>query len=172
MNEFAVAAIGDDRPGMVAAIGEALLAAGASIEDSSMTILGGSFAMLLLVQGPFQADQLEIWLRPVAEQLQLDLTVRETQPGTPVQQREEYVIAAYGPDRPGLVVALAKVLAARGINIADFGSRLTEGGVFAMWFNVTVPAESDVEQLAHELRAAGGEVSLDVTVHRPEAEAL
>jgi glycine cleavage system transcriptional repressor len=172
VNEFAVAAIGDDRPGMVAALGEALLRAGASIEDSSMTILGGSFAMLLLVQGDFTADRLGLWLEPVATQLDLDLTVRETKPHAPEVPQVEYVIAAYGPDRPGLVVALAKVLAARGANITNFGSRLTGDGLFAMWFNVTIAQGFDVATLTEELRRAGGELSLDVSVHEADAESL
>ena len=41
----------------------------------------------------------------------------------------ELVIAAYGPDRPGLVVRLARELAAAGANITDFGS--------AVWWAIT-----------------------------------
>ena len=79
MNEFAVAAIGEDRPGIVAAVSEALLAADASIEDSSMTILGGHFAMLLLVtSGGLDAAGLEQVLAPVADELALLLEVRRT----------------------------------------------------------------------------------------------
>jgi predicted amino acid-binding ACT domain protein len=39
--EFAVTATGRDRPGIVAAISEALLAVQGNTEDSQMSILGG-----------------------------------------------------------------------------------------------------------------------------------
>ena len=172
MNEYAVAAIGEDRPGIVAAVSAALNTAGASIEDSSMTILGGHFAMLLLVQGELVADQLEAGLRPVATELELLLEVRPTTHRGVGVERDDYVVTAYGPDRPGLVTALARVLADGGANVTDFGSRVTEGGVFWMGFNVTLATGTDVGELEQQLRAAGGEVSLDVSVHRAEGESL
>lgn len=174
MSEFAVAAMGEDRPGIVAAFGDALLEAGASIEDSSMTILGGQFAMLLLVQGDLAADGLQGALAPVAERLGLMLEVRATEQrgDGEGEERDDYVVAAYGPDRPGLVTALAHVLADSDVNINDFGSRLSHNGVFAMWFNVTLPAGTDAEELTQRLRAAGGELSLDVSVRQADTESL
>lgn len=172
MNEYAVAAMGEDRPGIVAAVTEALNGIGASIEDSSMTILGGHFAMLLLVQGEVGEDDVDAALRPVADGLHLMLEVRATAHHAHAGQRDDYVIAAYGPDRPGLVTTLAQVLAAEGVNITDFGSRLTEGGLFTMWFNVSVPAGVDVVALTDRLRDVGGEVALDVSVHHPDVESL
>jgi glycine cleavage system transcriptional repressor len=173
VSEFAVAALGEDRPGIVAAASEALVAAGASIEDSSMTILGGHFAMLLLVRGELAGDALDAALQPVAERFQLQLTVRPTAQHARGEERRDHVIAAYGADRPGLVAAMARVLADADVNIADFGSRVgsseTGAPVFAMWFNVSIPPDADVDALTQRLRDAGGEVALDVTVH-PAAE--
>src|SRR5688500_13274740 len=134
MNEFAVAAMGEDKPGIVAAMSEALFGAGVSIEDSSMTILGGHFAMLLLVLGELDKDALVAALRTEADRLGLLLEVGATTHHDAGDERSDHVIAAYGPDRPGLVAALARVLADRDINITDFGSRVTDSGVFAMWF--------------------------------------
>lgn len=171
MNQYAVVAMGDDRPGIVAAMTDGILAAGASIEDSSMTILGGQFAMLLLVQGELSRDDLEHALLPVAQELNLVLEVRAAESAAP-RGGAEYVVAAYGPDRPGLVSALARELATLGVNITDFGSRLTEGGVFAMWFNVSLPPDCPPESVQQRLSEAGGRVSLDVSVHPADAEEL
>lgn len=172
MNEYAVAALGEDRPGIVADVSEALLGAGVSIEDSAMTILGGHFAMLLLVGGDLDAEGLEQALAPVAEKLDLLLEVRATSARASVGAGTEHVISAYGPDRPGLVASLARVLARESLNITAFGSRLTEGGVFAMWFNVVLPPSVDTDALVASLAAAGGEVSLDVSVHEAASEEL
>jgi glycine cleavage system transcriptional repressor len=148
MPEYAVAAMGADRPGIVAALAGSLTRANVSIEDSSMTILGGQFAMLLLVSTMLGARQLEAIIRPVALDLDLLLEVRDASRTTnertaPVAVpsavvAREHVIAAYGPNRPGLVAAIAEVLAEHRVNITDFGSRLG-GDTFAMWFNVVLP---------------------------------
>src|SRR5664280_1086412 len=49
MGALAITAIGDDRPGIVAAVTEVLVAVDANLEDTSMTILRGHFAMMLIV---------------------------------------------------------------------------------------------------------------------------
>jgi glycine cleavage system transcriptional repressor len=174
-HEFAVAAIGEDRPGIVAAVSEALLAAGMGIEDSSMTILGGQFAMLLIVRGGADSGAVEAVLAPVALEQELVVQVvptagqaAEGNAGTD----EEWVIAAYGPDRPGLVASLARVLADARANVTDFGSRVSGGGTFSMWFNVTIPSAVDVEALRQRLATAGGDVSLDVNLEQVDSSAL
>src|SRR6266481_3460631 len=48
----AVTAVGADRPGIVAAVSRVLYDIGGNIEDSRMAILGGHFAMVLIVALP------------------------------------------------------------------------------------------------------------------------
>lgn len=173
MNGFAVAAMGADRPGIVAAAGEALLQIGANIDDSAMTILGGHFAMLLTVHAPAAREQLEGALQPVVERFGLLLEVRDVEPTRwNSTAHDDYVVAAYGPDRPGLVTALSRVLADAGVNITDLGSRVGEDHTFAMWFNVGLPAGADVDTLGERLRAVGRDLQLDVRLYRAEAEEL
>src|SRR5689334_15832315 len=45
---FAMAAIGRDRPGIVADLSECIYACGCNLEDASMTMLGSEFATLML----------------------------------------------------------------------------------------------------------------------------
>lgn len=173
MNEFAIAAMGIDRPGIVAAVGEALLRSETSIEDSSMTILGGQFAMLLMVSTPLTRDDLEHALRPIASQFELSLEVRTSD----TQQadgaiRDDWVVAAYGPDQPGLVSSLSRVLADDGANITDFGSRVGVDHTFAMWFNIVLTADTDIDALREQLAATGRTMELDVHLYRAEAEDL
>ena len=56
MPHFALSAVGRDRPGIVAAVSEVLLAHSANIEDSQMTILRGHFTMVLVVATPEGGD--------------------------------------------------------------------------------------------------------------------
>ena len=50
-NYLVLTAVGPDRPGLVNEISSLVLAAGANLEDSRMAILGGEFALLILVSG-------------------------------------------------------------------------------------------------------------------------
>lgn len=173
MNQFAIAAIGGDRPGIVAALGEALLGLGGSIDDSSMTILGGHFAMLLVVEVDADRTALQDALTPVAERFDMLLEVRPaTRHPFSDEERDDYVVAAYGPDKPGLVSTLSRVLADADANITDFGSRLGADHTFAMWFNVSLADGTDVQRLGERLRDAGSDMQLDVRLYRAEAEEL
>src|SRR4051812_49909019 len=51
VHQIWLTAIGRDRPGIVARIAKVLLEHGLNIEDSQMRILGGRFAMMLLLRG-------------------------------------------------------------------------------------------------------------------------
>ncbi|HDO34642.1 MAG TPA: glycine cleavage system protein R, partial [Chromatiales bacterium] len=50
-NLLVVSALGQDRPGIVNELSLAILNCGCNIEDSRMTVLGGEFAVILLVSG-------------------------------------------------------------------------------------------------------------------------
>jgi len=56
MRQFAVSAIGRDRPGLVAGLTRTLLAHRVNIEDSQMSILRGHFSMMLLISAPDALD--------------------------------------------------------------------------------------------------------------------
>lgn len=173
MNQYAIAAIGGDQPGIVAALGEALLEVGGNIDDSSMTILGGHFAMLLVVHAEASRDELHDAIRGVADEFDLLLEVRPaTRHPFSDEDRDDYVVAAYGPDKPGLVSTLSRVLADARANITDFGSRLGADNTFAMWFNVSLADGTDVAALGERLASAGRDMKLDVRLYRAEAEEL
>jgi glycine cleavage system transcriptional repressor len=78
MSRFAVSVFGRDRPGIVAALTRVLADAGCNLEDTSMTILRGHFAMMLVISGGagIFAPDLEAALSPVADRLDLQLSVR------------------------------------------------------------------------------------------------
>ncbi|MCW2949514.1 MAG: amino acid-binding protein [Thermoleophilia bacterium] len=173
MNQFAIAAMGGDQPGIVAAVGEALLALGANIDDSSMTILGGQFAMLLIVNVDESREALESALASVAARFGLQVEVSDADARTfSDEDRDDYVVAAYGPDRAGLVSTISRVLADVHANITDFGSRLGADHTFAMWFNVSLVEGTDIEALRASLSDASRDLGLDVRLYQAEAEQL
>ncbi len=78
MPHVAVTAVGVDRPGIVAAVTGVLVEQGCNLEDTSMTILRGHFAMMLVVDTPpgASAADLEDALAGPAEDFDLILAVR------------------------------------------------------------------------------------------------
>ena len=81
MNELLViTAVGEDRPGIVDELSRYLLDADINIEDSRMSILGGEFAIILLVSGKAESlSQLQNNQNELAAALQLKLLIKPTQ---------------------------------------------------------------------------------------------
>ncbi len=78
MSRVALTAVGTDQPGIVAALTGMLVDLGCNLEDSTMSVLGGQFAVLLVLETPdgIDAAAIETALAPVAKRLDLVVVVR------------------------------------------------------------------------------------------------
>lgn len=163
MAELAVTAIGADRPGIIARVTGVLLEHGGNLEDSSMTVLGGHFAIMLLVRTEVDPVALEAALSEATRDLGLIVTVREIGPGHRTDP-PTHMLTVYGIDRPGLVHAVTKVLAEAEVNVTDLTTRVLEGErpVYAMMLEVALPTGVRPEQLVEDVRerVEGVEVSI------------
>lgn len=177
MNLLAVTVIGHDRPGIIADVTAALAEHGGNLEDSSMTLLGGHFAMMLLVATSAPADEVEQALRPLTTDGSLVATVRE------VPQETEgpglggrYVLTVRGADRPGIVSAITRVVADAGGNITDLSTRLS-GQLYVLVAEVDLTEsdeknEATADALATRLREVAGELGVDASLHPAEPDLL
>ena len=159
-------AVGPDRPGLVNTLASLIRDAGASIEDSRMAILGGEFAVILLISGSPGAvvRAKEIGAR-VESELDLRCILKETSPAPPSDYLP-YRIEVDGADRPGIVQAIAAILAGRGINVASLESRLTLAPfsatpMFVLEASLQVPSKTVLSELRSELTATCEEENLD-----------
>jgi glycine cleavage system transcriptional repressor len=149
VSHFAVSAIGADRPGIVVAVTRVLMERGCNLEDTSMSILRGHFAMMLVVAaGPDEsAVALEAALVAATAPMELVVTVRPLQDGVPpVVGGAPWTVSVYGADRPGIVHQVASVLADMQINIVDLSTHVIgeeSQPVYAMLLDVSVPASVD-----------------------------
>src|SRR5437588_7644908 len=157
MAHYAVSAVGADRPGIVAAVTQAFLDHGCNLEDTSMTILRGHFAMMLVVAAPDGVGQqeLEAALAGPARDLDLVVAVRPIEEGVPTSPHgESWTVSVYGSDRPGIVHRVASLLADEGVNIVDLTTRVIGDParpVYAMILEVTLPPECDAASLEESL---------------------
>jgi glycine cleavage system transcriptional repressor len=174
MSLLAIAAIGADRPGIVAAVTRVLYDRGCNIEDTSMTILRGHFAMTLIVAGPDDAPALEAALAPAAADLGLLLTVREVAAEAAHAPARPYVVSVYGADHPGIVSAVAGLLADLGVNIIDLTTRLVDQPepLYAMFLDVDLPAGADFGDVARALDALAGDLRVEASIRAAEPDVL
>lgn len=170
MPELAVTAIGADRPGIVAAVSEVLRDEGGNVEDSAMTILGGHFAIMLLVD----TDRAPAELQRAIEAATGDLvvTVSEVESGHEAAE-PTHVLSVYGTDKPGIIAAVTRELADLDINITDLSTRVLppeEQPVYAMVLEIHIPDGLDEGRLEATLRAVGERIGVDHTLKPLEAE--
>ena len=179
MVHFAVTAVGADRPGIVAAVTGAFAAHGCNLEDSSMTILRGQFAMMLVVDAPagVGADELQAALAGPAAELDLVVTVRpaaEPAPAAP-PEADSWTVSVYGADHPGIVHGVASLLRDREVNIVDLSTRVIgtpEAPVYTMFLEVTLPPAGDPRRLEADLAAKAAELGVTCRFHPSEADIL
>ncbi|WP_419628873.1 glycine cleavage system protein R, partial [Thiolapillus sp.] len=78
-NQLVLSALGKDRPGIVDELSKAVFLLDCNISDSRMTVLGGEFAILLLVEGPWnQLARLESQIPELEKNLGLTIIARQT----------------------------------------------------------------------------------------------
>jgi glycine cleavage system transcriptional repressor len=177
MPEFAVTAIGRDRPGIVAAISRALLELEGNIEDSQMSILRGHFAVMLIVRVPAAVDagDLDGRLQRVRQELELEaIAVNRIDDRGVAVTRPSHVITVYGADHPGIVHAVSAALAERGVNIAGLETRLAGAAdppLYVMIIEVAIREASEPD-LDAALREVAHESNVEVSLRPLAAEAL
>ena len=178
MAHLAVSAIGSDRPGIVAAVTKVLLDQGCNLEDTSMSILRGHFAMMLVVAAPdgLAAAQLEQALGGPASALDLVVAVRAIDDDVPASPTgDTWAVSVHGADRPGIVHRVTALLADAGANVVDLSTRLLGAAgesVYVMVLSITLPEGADDAALGRRLDALGAELGVDCRLHRAEPDVL
>lgn len=180
MSHVAVTAVGADRPGIVAAFTQVFVAHGCNLEDCSMTILRGQFAMMLVVDVPpgVGAAALEAALAAPAAELDLLMAVRaipEPPEAGDGAEPSSWTVSVYGADHPGIVHGVAALMAAHGVNIVDLSTRVAgeaDRPVYAMVLEIAVPPGLAPAQLQAELEATAGELGVTCRMHPSEADIL
>jgi glycine cleavage system transcriptional repressor len=168
----AITVIGHDRPGIIAETTGVLADLGLNIEDSTMTLLRGHFAMMLICAGDAPSAEVEEALAPLTADGSLNVSVREV-PEEPEQEAvgSTYVLTVHGGDRAGIVSTLVGEVARVGGNITDLTTRLS-GELYVLVAEVDLPADCDVEALQSGLSRAGEVLGVDVGLRRLESDEL
>ena len=178
MPHIAVSAIGRDRPGIVAAVTGVLVARGCNLEDTTMSILRGHFAMMLVVAVPDDLDgaALEAELSTTLRPFELVVAVRSIDDDVPAAvPGEAWTVSVYGADRPGIVHRVTTLLADTGVNIEDLTTRVIgakDHPVYAMFLDVRVPESVDRSTFEADLDRIASELGISCSAHPADADIL
>lgn len=148
-----ISALGSDRPGIVEALSGAVLAREGNILDSRMTVLGGEFAVLMLVSGQEDAlAQLEHDRTSLEQALKLTITLKRTTLPGQRQRALPYKVEVVALDHPGIVHDIANFFSTRSINIDDlstgtYAAPHTGSPMFSLHMTLSLPAEESVGKL-------------------------
>ena len=131
MTQAVISVLGEDRPGIIAAVSQALLDAGCNIRSVSQTLLQAVFGALFVVAMPEEVDEAALahTLTTALDGLDLDVIVHAYPAGAAASRphAEPFVVTTHGPDRPGIVAAVSGVLSRHGVNVTDLQA-VFEGG--------------------------------------------
>lgn len=170
-----VTATGEDRPGIVASLAEAIVENGGNLEESRMALLGGEFAAIILVTVP--ADRLSP-LRAALNGLnseKLSIAVRETG-AVDASRFQGYVpceLKVSGADHEGIVHRVASFLRDRMVNIQSMESDVVSAPVtgtplFSMRATIQVPPRLTVAELRRHLNTIGEAESVEIELSMPD----
>jgi glycine cleavage system transcriptional repressor len=172
MTTLAVTVLGHDRPGIIAETTAALADLGLNLEDSTMTLLRGHFAFMLICSGSATQDDVASALAPLTEDGSLDVSVRQVQPEpdhAPTGAGHQLVV--HGGDRAGIVSALTGVIAEAGGNVTDLTTRLS-GALYVLIAEVDLPAEVDVAAVGERLRSVAAQLDVEAALRPVDPDLL
>jgi glycine cleavage system transcriptional repressor len=183
MKKVIISVIGQDRPGIVAALSGALLAMECNIESISQTILQSVFGATLIVATPagLARNEIRTFLEKAVAHLSLEVTVtpfpeNRVEKGPEAENGAPFVITTMGPDKKGLVAATTRVMADYGVNISNLKA-VFKGGDNPldnmMIYEVTIPGEVALPDLYRDLEKAAAGLDLQINIqHRHIFEAM
>jgi glycine cleavage system transcriptional repressor len=165
-----ISALGEDHPGIVNALSKAILEHGCNIEDSRMTVLGGEFAAILLVQGKWNTlAKVENALPEIERQLRMTIISKRTGERSAGTNLLPYAVDVISMDHPGIVNNLAGFFAERNINIEDmttstYAAAHTGTPMFAVHMTVGIPADLHIAGLREEFMDYCDGLNLDAVL--------
>jgi glycine cleavage system transcriptional repressor len=173
MDHFAiVTAFGQDRPGIVALMADALYQLGCNLEDTCMTQLRGEFTMMLMVRLPagMDAETLGQRLTPYTTPLDLAILCRSLPDRAAARQAAlevpTFMLSVYGADHPGIVAQVARTVAQQGGNITDMNTRVIGSGeipVYVMVLEIQLQEAQQADRLRQALEQLKPLLGVDLT---------
>ncbi len=163
-------AVGPDRVGIVDDLSGEVSRAGANIEESKMAVLGGEFAVIMLISGSDASLQtLCVSLPSIGEKLGLRITCQPTHEPRAEEKGRPYLLTAVCLDTPGIVHSVTALLRRHAINIEDLETETaaapwTGAPMFRLSAHLVVGPSVSIGALKEELARLQREHDLDIVL--------
>lgn len=172
---YVLTAIGDDRPGLVAALAAAVDEHGGNWVDSQLALLAGKFAGIVQVELPDESVAAFLGALPaLAEEAGLAVEATEgAVEGTDSGPRTALRLHLLGQDRTGMVREVTSALRSQGATIDGLRSwtrEAPEGGgmLFEAEAELRLPAEAEEADVREALETIASELMVDLELDTPE----
>jgi len=165
--KLVISALGKDRPGIVDQLSNIVYNHKLNIEDSRMTVLGGEFAILLLVSGEqISIDTFQEQLGEIEQTLQMRLLLKATTEPKVNENTIPYSVEVTALDNPGIVNNIANFFSDRNINIVNlqterYAAPHTGSPMFTLHMTIGVSANTNIAQLRDAFMEVCDELNLD-----------
>ncbi len=165
-----ISALGKDRPGIVDELSGTILNEGCNIADSRMTVLGGEFAIMLMVEGNWNTlTKLEDSVPELERQLGLTIIAKRTGGRATNDALLPYGVEVVALDHPGIVHHLASFFSQRNINIEDmvtssYAAAHTGTQMFSVQMTVGIPSTEHISTLRDEFMEFCDSMNLDAVL--------
>ena len=173
---ISLTAIGKDKPGLVAAITKVLYENKCNIEDSTMTILHGQFAMILILSLHRGVTPKALYskLQKSASSLGMSFSYSELPSFASKKQKSvnPYMISVYGADKQGIVYNLSSFLASYKINITDVQTTLSKNKgkkTYIMIIETEIPKTVKLSNMKQALSELAESLNVAVSVNQAES---
>ena len=177
MTLHAITVLGHDRPGIIAEATGRLAGLGLNLEDSTMTLLRGHFAMMLVCAGDAAAHRDRGRARAAHHRRDADRRrPRGARRSTPAPDASapggtSWVLTVHGADRPGIVSSIVSEVARVGGNITDLTTRLA-GDLYLLLAEIDLPAGVDVAAVEEAIKDAAAALGVGATLRAAESDDL
>ena len=169
MEYSVISIVGPDSMGIMETIAKAISGFGANIEETRASILGGEFAVIMLVQGEDESREgIKAALTEALDGRGMAVAVRATV-GKTRGKGIPYLIETISLDTPGIVRAVTAVLLEQALNIENLecavaSAPLSGSPMFTMRIAVSVAPGLKLAALKAELAKAAELHDLDISV--------
>ncbi len=168
-----VTVYGEDKSGIIARVSEILFSRGCNLEDVSMTILEGRFAMMMSASVSSDAMISGVWdgLKLLGSKpWSLDCRIVELGSSKKTSKKSidaTFIITAFGKDRVGIVYKISRALSALGVNIVGLDSRILGSGgktIYGMLLEINAPKTAQERKIRQVLERVAKKLKIEIQI--------
>lgn len=172
-----LAIVGQDRKGIIADLSKILFECQCNLEDISMTLLDGQFAMMIIFRKPKHLSEvlMKKKIKSFERRKKLTCFMRHLTARSSTKMRRrpsrQFIIHAIGPDRTGIVARISRYLAQEGFNITDLNSKRILAGkkpLYALALETEIQ-RTQTDAVKRGLRKIARQIGIDISINPIES---